>query len=159
MPLAVGGTLGDEFGVQRPFEVSFCMFMLTIVYDFIFVPYIDPKSLSDGKESKQRGLGAIFGQLRVLAPQRVRLADGRIVRHYGVIFLATGVFLGVVSSEYRPPFLSLHAMRSCHADTPLSWRRVTHLYSSNCTQQPSSSLGRLTTATSCPGMRSSVESS
>jgi hypothetical protein len=56
--------------------------------------------MSDRKTKKpgQQGVSGFLAPLKVLVPQRLRLADGRLTKHYGVIFLGCGVFIGVVRS-------------------------------------------------------------
>lgn len=69
------------------------------------MPYISPESMSNAKKDADSsgGLAAFFAPLKILSPQRLRLADGRIRKHYGVIFLCAGIFVGVVRSGPSPP--------------------------------------------------------
>ncbi len=108
--LLVGGIVGDTFGIVRPFQVAFFLFCLSSIYALSTMPYISPESLTStngkpgsgsgsgsGSNQKRRGgLAGFFEPLKVLAPQRIRLNTGRVVKHYGVFFLCSGVFLGVV---------------------------------------------------------------
>ena len=72
--------------------------MVSIVYVRLMMPYISAESMAgDGKRPQVKGVKAFFAPLKVLAPQKVRLAEnGRVVKHRGVLFLCSGVFLGVV---------------------------------------------------------------
>ena len=54
--------------------------------------------MSDAKK-KVKGIAGFFSPLKVLAPQRITLADGSLRKHFGVLFLCFGVFLGVVRFE------------------------------------------------------------
>ncbi|KAK3990423.1 6-hydroxy-D-nicotine oxidase [Cladorrhinum sp. PSN332] len=106
-----GGIIGDTWGIRRPFEVACCSFMLATLYAAIAVPYIDPESLTDGKKKHGKGgFSQLFVPLRVLVPQRVLLTrSGAIKKHYGVLFLCSGVFIGVVATGYAPLLIQLYA--------------------------------------------------
>lgn len=88
--------IGDTWGIRRPFEVAFCSFLLSTLYVRSAIPYIAASALSSGSKST-KGIAELFAPLRVLAPQKVRLVNGKVKKHYGVLFLCAGVFLGVVS--------------------------------------------------------------
>lgn len=92
----MGGKVGDAFGVRRPFEVAFFLFCFSCLYTLLVIPYISPESLSDGKKDK-KSTGGFLGPLKILAPQRIRLRDGTVKKHRGVLFLCMGVFLATVS--------------------------------------------------------------
>jgi hypothetical protein len=104
----VGGNIGDAFGVRRPFEVSLAIQGSLLIYNFFFTPYIDPKTLSDGK-SQPKGTGALFGQLGVLVPQRLRLASGKMTKHWGVLCLGIGIFIGCLATGFTPILIQLYA--------------------------------------------------
>ncbi len=91
--------IGDTWGIRRPFDVAFYSFLISTLYVRLAMPYIPPE-VPSGSDSKQqsKGLAEFFAPLRVLIPQRLVLESGRSKKHYGVMFLCTGVFLGVVSS-------------------------------------------------------------
>ena len=93
--------IGDIWGIRRPFEVAFCSFLLATLYASVAVPYIDPATLTDGKKNSGKGFSQLFTPLRVLLPQRVLLKNGTVKKHYGVLFLCSGVFLGVVRHLYN----------------------------------------------------------
>jgi len=93
-----GGMIGDTWGIRRPFEVAFYSFLLSTLYVRVAMPYIPAEALSGGDSKQSKGLAGFFAPLRVLIPQRLVLESGRLQKHYGVLFLCTGVFLGVVSS-------------------------------------------------------------
>ncbi len=88
--------MGDTFGIIRPFQTAFFLFLISSVYARMSMPYISPESLSDARKPRRAGLSGFFEPLKVLAPQQLRLASGQIVKHYGILFLCCGVFLGVV---------------------------------------------------------------
>ena len=50
----LGGMVGDRFGIQMPFQVAFFLFCLSSLYVGLFLPYISPDSLSDGKKDTKR---------------------------------------------------------------------------------------------------------
>ncbi|KAK4167477.1 6-hydroxy-D-nicotine oxidase [Cladorrhinum sp. PSN259] len=104
-----GGIIGDTWGIRRPFEVACCSFLVATLYAAVAVPYISPESLADGKKNQGKGFSQLFAPLRVLIPQRVLLESGAIKKHYGVLFLCSGVFLGVVATGYAPLLIQLYA--------------------------------------------------
>jgi len=91
-----GGMIGDTFGIRRPFEVACCSFLVAAAYVRVGLPRIAPESMSDGKKPAVKGIGAFVAPLKLLKPQLIALRDGRTVKHRGVLFLCSGVFLGVV---------------------------------------------------------------
>lgn len=110
----LGGIVGDTFGIVRPFQVAFFLFLLSSLFARSAMPYISPESLSNasagGPASPSKGgLAAFFEPLKVLWPQRIRLNTGRITSHYGVFFLCAGVFLGVLATGYAPVLLQMYA--------------------------------------------------
>lgn len=90
--------IGETWGIRRPFEVAFVSFLIATAYVRVAMPFIPPNALSDPSTQNSKGHTGFFAPLRVLVPQKVLLANGTVARHYGVIFLCVGVFLGVVCS-------------------------------------------------------------
>ncbi|ROV92984.1 hypothetical protein VMCG_09003 [Cytospora schulzeri] len=106
----LGGMVGDAFGIRMPFQVAFFLFMFATLYAGTVLPYISPESLSDGKpDSKSKGIKGFLAPLRIMAPQRIRFLDGKVVKHYGVFFLCCGLFLGVLATGYAPLLLQMYA--------------------------------------------------
>ncbi|CAH0044844.1 unnamed protein product [Clonostachys solani] len=106
----LGGIIGDAYGIRRPFEIATVIFSLSSVYSMFFIPYIDPKSLHEGaKETKQPRWSKFLGGVRVLCPKRLRLGNGRAMTHYGITFLALGVFMGVLATGYAPMLIQMYA--------------------------------------------------
>jgi len=100
-----GGQMGDIWGIRRPFEVACGALLLTTVYVRFMLPYISPEDMSDGKKPQVKGVAGLFAPLKVLFPQRIVLPNGLTKKHYGVLFLCFGVFLGIVSTHlliWRP---------------------------------------------------------
>lgn len=91
--------IGDTWGIKRPFQVAFCSFLLASLYVRVALPAIAPESMSGGQKPAVKGIAAFFAPLKVLMPQRLVLQNGNITKHYGVLFLCSGVFLGVVSTS------------------------------------------------------------
>jgi hypothetical protein len=89
--------IGERWGILRPFQVACVSFLLSSVYAALALPYISPESITDSKSRTRGGLAGFFAPLKVLAPQKLRLPSGKIGKHYGVLFLCCGVFIGVVS--------------------------------------------------------------
>lgn len=88
--------LGDTFGIRTPFDVACGFFLLSCLYLSIAIPYIPPPVKTGKSDKKSSGF---LAPLRVLVPQNLRLATGKMTKHYGVIFLCAGIFLGVVRNE------------------------------------------------------------
>ncbi|KAF5491607.1 hypothetical protein CGCS363_v011270 [Colletotrichum siamense] len=107
----LGGIVGDSCGIIRPFEIATILFALSSLYSSVFIPYIDPRTpgIVGGTSIKRQGWSRWLGALRVLAPKRFRLEDGRPIKHYGVAFLALGVFLGVLATGYAPTLIQLYS--------------------------------------------------
>ncbi|KAI8625951.1 major facilitator superfamily transporter [Xylariaceae sp. FL1651] len=109
--LFVGGILAEEFRIETPFEVAGVSFLVCSVYVLLFVPYIDPAKLSSEENGpKAKGLAAFFGPLKVLGPQKIRLENGRTIKHFGVIFLALGIFTGVLATGYALTLIQMYSM-------------------------------------------------
>ncbi|VUC23740.1 unnamed protein product [Clonostachys rosea] len=104
----VGGMLGD-IDIRLPFDAAFVFFLISAVYVQFALPYIDPSSMTDGKKSDKGAIAAFLAPLKILFPQRLRLADGRIKKHYGVIFLCAGIFIGVLATGYAPLLIQMYA--------------------------------------------------
>ncbi|KAI1125569.1 major facilitator superfamily transporter [Nemania abortiva] len=109
--LIVGGILAEKFGIKTPFEVAGVSFLVSTTYVLSFVPYIDPKDLSsDDSRPKGKGLLGFLSPLKVLGPQKMVLKDGRIAKHYGIFFLALGIFTGVLATGYAPTLIQMYSM-------------------------------------------------
>ncbi|KAL2130239.1 hypothetical protein VTI74DRAFT_6716 [Chaetomium olivicolor] len=104
-----GGMIGDSWGIRRPFEVAFWSFLLSTVYVRIAIPYLPAASLSSGSKPSSKGVAEFFAPLRVLSPQKVVLRNGAVRKHYGVLFLCAGVFLGVLATGYAPLLIQMYA--------------------------------------------------
>ncbi|KAJ3547594.1 hypothetical protein NM208_g1441 [Fusarium decemcellulare] len=104
-----GGMIGDAIDIRAPFDVAFISFILAGIYAWIALPYISPESMSNGQKSGQQGVSGFLAPLKVLTPQKLRLVDGRLKRHYGVIFLCGGIFLGVLATGYAPLLIQMYA--------------------------------------------------
>ena len=115
-----GGMIGDAWGIRRPFEVAFVAFLVSAVYVQLALPYVSPESMSGGGGGKKKnknkagqkakGVAGFFAPLKVLAPQRVRLPGNRkTVKHLGVLILCTGVFLGVLATDFAAMLIQMYA--------------------------------------------------
>lgn len=102
----LGGLLGDIYGIQRPFEIAFFLFVISTLYGALFLHTEASTEILDQKQS-HHGLDGFLAPLKVIVPRKYRLASGKVVKSYGLIFLALGIFLGVVSSPREPKLRSL----------------------------------------------------
>ncbi|KAI0007433.1 major facilitator superfamily domain-containing protein [Xylariaceae sp. FL0662B] len=104
----LGGVLGDVYGIRRPFEVAFFLYVVSSIYGALFMP---TKTGSEESPQKQagRGISEFFAPLKVIVPHKYRLASGGVIKNWGLIYLALGIFLGVFSSGYAPVLLQMYA--------------------------------------------------
>lgn len=92
---AVGGVLGD-IHIRRPFEVAFFLYIVSTVYGALFLPTSTLGNV-EAQKHPTSGVAAFFAPLKIIRAHRYRLASGQIIKNYGLVFLAWGIFLGVVS--------------------------------------------------------------
>ncbi|KAF1966508.1 MFS general substrate transporter [Bimuria novae-zelandiae CBS 107.79] len=106
----VGGLVGDAFGILAPFRMTLLLFLLCCVYVAIALPAIpiEEKDAADAKE-KPAGLMRFFGPLRIFAPQKWTLRNGRTSRQYGALMLGIGVFLAILATGYLNTLLQMYA--------------------------------------------------
>ncbi|KAI6765697.1 hypothetical protein HG530_006767 [Fusarium avenaceum] len=104
-----GGMIGDAIDIRAPFDVAFVSFILAGIYVWMALPYISPESMSNGGKPGQQGVSGFLAPLKILTPQKLRLADGRVKKHLGVIFLCSGIFLGVLATGYAPLLIQMYA--------------------------------------------------
>ncbi|KAF7549469.1 hypothetical protein G7Z17_g6350 [Cylindrodendrum hubeiense] len=104
-----GGMIGDSIDIRAPFDVAFISFILAGIYAWIALPYISPESMVDSKKPGQGNASGFLAPLRILVPQRLRLENGKLKKHYGVIFLCSGIFLGVLATGYAPLLIQMYA--------------------------------------------------
>ncbi|KAI1421160.1 major facilitator superfamily transporter [Xylaria sp. FL1777] len=104
----LGGVLGDLYGIRRPFEVAFFLYVVSTLYGALLLP---TKTSTDETNQKQpsRGLNGFFAPLKVIVPHKYCLGSGKVIKNYGLIFLALGIFLGVFASGYAPLLLQMYA--------------------------------------------------
>ncbi|RYP50920.1 hypothetical protein DL768_003645 [Monosporascus sp. mg162] len=91
----LGGVLGDVYNIRRPFEGAFFLYVASTIYGSLFLP--TPAQGDVGAERHAgKGLSAFFAPLKIIRPHKYRLESGKVVKNYGLIFLALGIFLGVM---------------------------------------------------------------
>lgn len=103
-----GGQIGDVFGIVRPFQVACVSFLISTAYVQLALPYISPESLNDGKKAT-KGISGFLAPLRILSAQKLRLRNGSLKKHFGVLFLCCGIFLGVLATGYAPFLIQMYA--------------------------------------------------
>ncbi|KAK4198084.1 6-hydroxy-D-nicotine oxidase [Triangularia verruculosa] len=104
-----GGMMGDTWGIRRPFEVAFGAFLLSALYIATVVPCIDATAINNGKKGHGHGISQLFAPLKVLLPQRVLSRNGTVRKHYGLLVLCAGIFLGVLATGYAPLLIQFYA--------------------------------------------------
>lgn len=95
----MGGILGDVYNIRRPFEVAFFLYVVSTIYGALFLPESMQGDVGNQKQAA-KGINAFFAPLKIIRPHRYRLESGKIIKNYGLVFLALGIFLGVVSRPY-----------------------------------------------------------
>ncbi|OAQ60572.1 major facilitator superfamily transporter [Pochonia chlamydosporia 170] len=104
-----GGMIGDAIDIRAPFDVAFVSFLVSCAYAYFFLPYISPESMSSASKPGQKQAGGFLAPLRIMIPQRLRRSNGTITKHFGVIFLCAGIFLGVLATGYAPLLIQMYA--------------------------------------------------
>lgn len=104
-----GGLLGDAFGILAPFRVTLLLFLLCCAYVALALPALPIEKNTTSTEQKSVGLMRFFGPLRIFAPQKWTLRDGRISRQYGALMLGIGVFLAILATGYLNTLLQMYA--------------------------------------------------
>ncbi|KAI1170976.1 major facilitator superfamily transporter [Nemania sp. FL0916] len=112
----LGGVLANNYGVRRPFETAFFLYIASTLYGAFFLP-TKPSTETQGQKQSGRGPGGFFAPLKVIVPHKYRLASGQVVKNYGLIYLALGIFLGVFASGYAPLLLQMYATSVFHFNT------------------------------------------
>ncbi|KAF3024817.1 hypothetical protein E8E14_009750 [Neopestalotiopsis sp. 37M] len=105
----LGGIVGEATIIRRPFEITAVLLSVSLVYCAVFVPYIDPKTMG-GADSKKGASAKSSSVFHVLAPQTLRLPDGRTTRYYGLPLLAAGTFVAVLAVGYAPPLVQMYSI-------------------------------------------------
>ncbi|KAI0477897.1 major facilitator superfamily domain-containing protein [Xylariaceae sp. FL0804] len=127
----VGGYVAEEVGIGAPFALAAASLAACCVYCLLCVPYVDPKTMSSSssssgsgqaddhtkkrldnkkKQKNKGGVAARLGPFSALGPQRVRLAGGRVATHRGILFLALGIWTGVLATGYAPTLIQMYSM-------------------------------------------------
>lgn len=75
-------------------EVAFFLYIISSIYGALFIPTAPADA--QAKKEKSSGVSAFFAPLKVIVPHQYLLVNGNIFTSYGLIFLAMGIFLGVV---------------------------------------------------------------
>ena len=106
----IGGLIGDVFGIIAPFRITVVLFLLSFAYVAVCLPFTPPHEEKESSTSRPAvGLGRFFGPLRIFAPQKWTLADGRKSTQFGALTLGMGVFLGILATGYIPTLLQMYA--------------------------------------------------
>ncbi|GAO18798.1 hypothetical protein UVI_02015100 [Ustilaginoidea virens] len=104
---AAGGMIGDAIDIRAPFDVACISFLVSCAYAYLFLPYISPDSMSSAAKPGQKH--GFLAPLTVLVPQRLCHPSGKTGRHFGVIALCAGIFLGVLATGYAPFLIQMYA--------------------------------------------------
>lgn len=114
----IGGLAGDAFGIVAPFRMTLALFLVCFVYVAMSFPATAPPTEEkDATVHPATGFARFVGPLRVFAPQKWRLADGRTRTQFGALTLGVGVFLGILATGYIPVLLQMYATAEFHFST------------------------------------------
>jgi MFS family permease len=106
----IGGIVGDYFGILAPFRMTLALFILCCVYVALALPAIPPPKEDENAALRQNmGIARFFGPLRIFAPQKWVLPDGRTRTQFGALTLGIGVFLGILATGYMAVLLQMYA--------------------------------------------------
>lgn len=106
----IGGLIGDAYGVIAPFRMTVVLFLLSCVYVALCLPSTPPPNNTDKDLPRPSiGLGRFIGPLKIFAPQKWTLLDGRTSTQFGALTLGLGVFLGILATGYIPTLLQMYA--------------------------------------------------
>ncbi|KAJ7192512.1 hypothetical protein GGX14DRAFT_480004 [Mycena pura] len=109
-----GGLAGDLISISAPFEITFCLLVLSTAYTRLLLPYIPPAATTDaapdGTASKQgESFFSFLACLRVFLPVKYELHSGTF---WGLTLLGLGTFGGTLATGYVPMMLQLTATNS-----------------------------------------------
>jgi hypothetical protein len=102
----IGGEIAERWGIIWPFRVTLGLFCLSTLYVFLALPWIPTPEVNQ-VAAKGQGFKRFFGPLKILAPQKWVLLNGRIQREFGPILLAIGAYLGILATGYIPTMLQM----------------------------------------------------
>ncbi|KAH6867979.1 major facilitator superfamily domain-containing protein [Alternaria rosae] len=106
----IGGVVGDYFGILAPFRMTLVLFLLCCVYVAVSLPAMPPpEEDKDAKPRETTGIARFFGPLRIFAPQKWEIPNGRTRLQFGALTLGIGVFLGILATGYIPILLQMYA--------------------------------------------------
>lgn len=71
-------------------------FIISTIYGGFFMPNPSTEEVDDSADKAPKAASGFFAPIKVLMPQHFRLETGKVVKHWGLVFLAFGVFFGVV---------------------------------------------------------------
>lgn len=106
----IGGFIADTLGITAPFRITLVLFLLCCVFVAVSLPATTPPKIrEDDATSQAPGIVRFFGPLKIFAPQKWTLVDGRTSIQSGAMMLGIGVFLGILATGYIPVLLQLYA--------------------------------------------------
>ncbi|KAF2680601.1 MFS general substrate transporter [Lentithecium fluviatile CBS 122367] len=106
----VGGLVGEALSILAPFRMTLALFLLCFVYIALALPSIPHQQETMTPSEKPKGMIRFFGPLRIFAPQRWTLPNGRSSRQYGALALGVGVFLGILATGYIVMLLQMYSI-------------------------------------------------
>ncbi|KAK1996601.1 major facilitator superfamily transporter [Colletotrichum falcatum] len=104
----LGGVLGDVFGIVSPFVTAVGCFAVATTYGAVFWP-APPERNDEAATKTTPGASGFLAPIKVLMPQKYRLESGKVVKNYGLVLLALGIFFGVFATGYAPILIQMYA--------------------------------------------------
>ncbi|KAJ7183833.1 major facilitator superfamily domain-containing protein [Mycena filopes] len=103
----VSGFVYDFFGLTGPFKGTFCILVLSAVYNAVFLPYIPPVGAAASEPTDASApRWAFLSGLGIFLPTKYEDRGGRF---WGLTLLGLGSFLAALATQYVPNMLQLTA--------------------------------------------------
>ncbi|KAJ7601854.1 hypothetical protein DFH06DRAFT_1260101 [Mycena polygramma] len=109
----VGGLANDLINISAPFEITFCLLVVSTLYTALLLPYIPPAATSAHKngdafpiQKRPESVLAFLACLTVFLPSKYAHRSGTF---WGLTLLGLGAFGGVLATAYVPLMLQLTA--------------------------------------------------
>ncbi|KAI5481252.1 asteroid-like protein [Pseudohyphozyma bogoriensis] len=107
LAFTLGGVVADTLGPAAPFICALTLLIFSTFISQFWLPYVPPTPPASGASSGV--IASFLAPLTVFVPRVVGTTAGGRKRHYGVLILGFGGFMGVLATSFVPFMLQLHA--------------------------------------------------